>query len=37
MEDTIDENLESLISTKVLSNLEIDKDERFWEQQACAN
>lgn len=36
-EEASDVSLEQIIDTKLHLHLEIDKDERFWEQRACAN
>lgn len=36
-EEVTNDNLAKIIDTKVHLNLEIDKDERFWEQRARAN
>lgn len=37
LEDAIEDNLASLIDSKVLLNLEVDKDKQFWEQRARVN
>lgn len=36
-EERSDDNMAELIDTKVALNLEIEKDERYWEQKACIN